>query len=125
MKALLWLQTLWCIYWLVLVLPWMAKNPSPASIAFSVVAILYGAATSALAMKSRIGWAYSFLPPLLALYFAGPDIVANAIAFAMDDPMYVDSPATIFIVAIQALFCLVPAILLILLLLRARRLVLS
>jgi len=39
--------------------------------------------------------------------------------------MYVDSPATIFIVAIQALFRLVPAILLILLLLRARRLVLS
>jgi hypothetical protein len=37
--------------------------------------------------------------------------------------MYLDSPGTIMVVAIQALFRLVPAVLLIILLLRVRRVV--
>lgn len=121
MRVLIWLQAMWCAYWLVLVIPWVSRVISVPSVAFTAGTVVYIAATAGLSLKSRVSWVYSLFPPLLALYFAGPNIVANAIAFVADDPMYLDSPGTIMVVAFQALFRLVPATALIILLFRVRR----
>jgi len=94
--------------------------PVGAALSFWVITLLYCAARLGVAMKSRVSWLLSFIPPLAVLGFMGPRILANLIAFVVDDPIYVDSPGTIMIVAVMTLIWLVPAIALILALLRIR-----
>lgn len=120
MRLLLWLQGLWCLCWLVFAMFGAGRMPVGAALSFWVITLLYCAATLGVAMKSRVSWLLSFIPPLAVLGFMGPRILANLIAFVVDDPIYVDSPGTIMIVAVMTLIWLVPAIALILALLRIR-----
>ena len=49
------------------------------------------------------------LPPLLAVLFTAPQVIDNMYAFASGNPLYLDSPATIIVVAVLALFVTVPS----------------
>ncbi len=123
MKVLFVLQGIWSLLWVALSVSALSKGLSISVVTTALVATFYVVATFGLLAKSKYAWAYSFVPPVMALYSAGPDIVANVYAFAVDDPLYVDSPLTIMVVGLEALIVMVPAIVLLLLLLRARRVV--
>ena len=49
------------------------------------------------------------LPPLVIVGWTAPMVLYNFTAFATRDPLYLDSPATIIVVAIVALFVTVPS----------------
>jgi hypothetical protein len=49
------------------------------------------------------------MPPLLIVVFTAPMVLYNFYAFASGNPLYQDSPATIIVVAILALFITVPS----------------
>ena len=123
MKVLFVLQGLWSLLWVALSVSALSKGVSMSMVTTALVATFYVVATFGLLTKSKFAWAYSFVPPVMALYSAGPEIVANIYAFAVDDPLYVNSPMTIMVFGIQALLVVVPAIVLLLLLLHARRVV--
>ena len=49
------------------------------------------------------------IPPLLVFLFSAPAVLYNFFAFMLGHPLYQDSPATIIIVAISALFITMPS----------------
>lgn len=51
----------------------------------------------------------SLLPPLLAFLVSAPMVLFNAYAFLVGHSLYQDSPATILVVAIIAVFVTIPA----------------
>ncbi len=64
----------------------------------------------------------SLIPPLVGFLVTMPLVVYNFYAFSINDPMYQDSPATIFVVAIMAIFITIPSGLVIAAYWRSRRL---
>ncbi len=49
------------------------------------------------------------VPPLFFFLYTAPFVLFNFAAFIMRDPLYLDSPATIFVVAIPAFFVTLPS----------------
>jgi hypothetical protein len=123
MRVLFVLQGLWSLLWALLAVLSLGTAISLHSVCLGLVATFYVVATFGLLAKSKYAWGFSFIPPIWALCSPGPSIVANGYAFAIDDPLYLDSPGTIMVVGLEALVVLVPAIVLLLLLLRTRRVV--
>jgi len=54
----------------------------------------------------------SIIPPVLAFLITAPLVTYNFYAFATKDTLYLDSPATMFIVAILALLVTLPSFML-------------
>ena len=50
----------------------------------------------------------SLIPPLLAFLVSAPMVLYNAYAFLTRHPLYQDSPATILVVAVIAVFVTIP-----------------
>ena len=74
-------------------------------------------------MHQRAGlepWVVALVVPVVICARWLPMVALNLVAFARDDPLYLDSPGTIFIVAIDALVLIVPSLILIALFWRQR-----
>jgi carbon starvation protein CstA len=108
-------QLSWCIVGAaVAVFFWQGGRIDVAS-GFFAASALY-AALSVLAFKGeRWAWWLTLLPPAIIAVCVGPWAIYNFYAFATDHPRYLDSPATIFVVAINCLVLLVPALIILVL----------
>lgn len=82
---------------------------------FFVGAALYAALSLAAFRRKRWATYLALLPPVLSLLAVGPNVVYNFYAFLTDDPLYLDSPGTIFIVGIEAIIFIIPAIIILVL----------
>ncbi len=60
--------------------------------------------------RKRWAWWLCWIPPLIAIALAGPNVVYNFMLYFRDDPLYLDSPGTILSVAVNAVLFVVPAI---------------
>jgi hypothetical protein len=90
------------VYWIWRGLPWFFNAAVVAAFVLHVVAY------RSLVSGKAWGWWLWLLGPLVCLAMAGPNVVYNTYLFAIDDPLYLDSPATILVVAVTAIFLVVP-----------------
>lgn len=70
--------------------------------------------------SSRIGWLVAFGVPIIIFTRALLMVGSNVAAVARHDPLYIDSPATIYVVVIDALLFMLPSAVLIALFWRER-----
>ena len=70
----------------------------------------------------RWGWWLCWVPPLISLVLAAPNVVYNFVLFFSHDPLYLDSPGTILVVAVNAILFVVPPLVIAILLFWSRTL---
>jgi len=124
MKAIRLIQLIWAAT-LVAILMTLSVNAlvnaqSVKGLPFLLLAVLYLFACIRAWGPSRVAWVVALVTPVVICARWLPMVLVNVVAFVRDDPLYLDSPATIFIVAIDALILLVPSLVLIALFWRER-----
>ena len=86
-----------------------------------LLAIIYLFACVIIALGSnRVAWLIAVLVPLIFCARSLTMVARDVVAFAKDDPVYLDSPATIYIVVVYALLFVFPSLILIALFWRQR-----
>ena len=86
-----------------------------------LLAIIYLFACIIIALGSnRVAWLIAVLVPLIFCARSLTMVARDVVAFAKDDPLYLDSPATIYIVVVYALLFVLPSLILIALFWRQR-----
>jgi hypothetical protein len=81
----------------------------PGALLLGLVA-LYAFLIASLHQRKVWAWWLCWLPPIIALALAGPNVVYNFILYFRDDPMYLDSPGTILVAALNAILFVIPAL---------------
>jgi hypothetical protein len=120
MKAIRLIQLIWAAT-LVAILAALSLNaPTVKGLPFLVLAAVYLFACIRAWGSSRAAWVVALVAPVVICARWLPMVLLNVVAFVRDDPLYLDSPATIFIVAIDALVLVVPSLVLIALFWRQR-----
>jgi hypothetical protein len=119
MNALLRVQQRVQTVWLLLLAPFVTLQLVRAP---SAVSAMWAVACAVLLMATGLLWRRSPMGRLLSLVFSAvvvgsilPWAFFNGWAFAMDDPLYVDSPATILVVVTVSCVTAVPALVVLLL----------
>jgi len=84
------------------------------------VAVVYSYAILSLHRLERWAWWFCCALTAAPILMVAPGVVYNFALFAVNDPLYLDSPGTILVVATNALVLVVPALLVLVLLLSRR-----
>ena len=100
----------------------LASVGNPVGFALIGIAMVYGYAIFSLYRLQRWAWWFCCALAAMSLFAFAPNVIHNFVRFATNDPLYQDSPATIFIVAINALVLVGPATIVLVILLTKRRL---
>ena len=87
-----------------------AKRPELPSVAYWLFWLMYVALLVGADRKVKWCLRLSVLPPLLIFLATAPSVLYNAWAFLARHPLYQDSPATIFVVGVMALFLTIPSL---------------
>jgi hypothetical protein len=114
--------------WAIVIAAWgcfLAWLGNPLGYVFLVACALYVPAIRDLRRGKPWAWWASLAMPVFIVVNTAPNIVYNFILFLRDDPLFQDSPGTIYIVGISALLFLVPAVTLFVMLLAKRRTLLT
>ena len=120
MKAIRLIQLIWAAA-LVAILAALSLNaPTVKGLPFLLLAAVYLLACIRAWGSSRVAWVVALVAPVIICARWLPMVILNVVAFVRDDPLYLDSPATIFVVAIDALVLVVPSLVLIALFWRRR-----
>jgi hypothetical protein len=115
------LQLAWCVLGITLGLfSWYAGHLNGA-IKFLIGSVVYGALSIAAFQGKRWAWWLSLVPPLYFVVCTGPWVAYNFYEFFTDHPRYLNSPGTIFIVVINLLMLLLPAVLILILMVACRK----
>ena len=93
--------------WITILFAW-ALLTSPSAIALTFIGV-HAVICLGLWKNRPIAWVSSPLFPALVTIWSVPIVVRNLVAFFSGDPLYLDSPATIFVVLVFTLTYLVPA----------------
>ena len=88
-----------------------ASRPELGSVAYWLFWLTYVALLLGAVRKVKWCLRLSVLPPLLIFLTTAPSVLYNAWAFLVRHPLYQDSPATIFVVGVVALFLTIPSLL--------------
>jgi hypothetical protein len=91
----------------------------PGAVLLGLIA-LYAFLITSLHQRKRWAWWLCWIPPIIALVLAGPNVIYNVVLYFRDDPRYLDSPGTILIVSVNAVLFVLPALCILGLLLRVR-----
>jgi hypothetical protein len=91
----------------------------PGTVLFGLIA-LYVFLIASLHQRKTWAWWLCWIPPIIALALAGPNVVHNFMLYFRDDPLYQDSPGTILIASVNAVLFVIPALCILALLLWAR-----
>jgi len=119
--ASLFAQLLWCLIGTaVAVFFWQGGRVDMAA-GFFVTSVIYAALSIAAFQGQRWAWWLTLVPPALVAICVGPWALYNFYAFLTDHPLYLDSPVTIFVVAINSIVLLVPAVLVLVLMVVSRK----
>jgi len=119
--ASLFAQLLWClIATAVAVFFWQGGRVDMAA-GFFATSVIYAALSVAAFQGQRWAWWLTLVPPALVTICVGPWAIYNFYTFLTDHPLYLDSPATIFVVAINSIVLLVPAVLVLVLMVVSRK----
>jgi len=114
-------QLLWCaIGTAVAVFFWQGGRVDMAA-GFLLAAVTYAALSVAAFQGQRWAWWLTLVPPALVTICVAPWAIYNFYAFLTDHPLYLDSPATIFVVAVSSIVLLVPAVLVLALMVAFRK----
>ena len=92
----------------------------PGIVLLGLIAI-YAFVIASLHRRKKWAWWLCWIPPIVALAAAGPNVIYNLVLFFRDDPLYLDSPATILLVVVDAILFVIPALGILALLPWARR----
>lgn len=110
MRTLIVIQIVWAsLLGLAGLLLTLAGNPS--GFALLAIALIYGYVIDSLGRRKRWAWWFCCVFAVISIAVSAPNVVYNFFLYAQKDELYRDSPATIFIVAINAFVLVVPAIL--------------
>jgi len=119
-KAIRLIQLVWAAA-LVAILAVLSLNAATAKgLPFLVLTAVYLLACIRARGSSRVAWVVALIAPVVICAIWLPMVLLNVVAFVRDDPLYLGSPATIFIVAIDALVLVLPSLVLIALFWRQR-----
>ena len=120
MKTIRSVQLIWATALVAISVGLSVNAPEPNRLAFLGVACVYLLACIAAVQSSRVAWIISILVPIVICALWLPMVVVSLIAYAKGDPRYRDSPATILVVAVEAVVFAAPALLLVILFWRQR-----
>ena len=120
MKTIRSVQLSWASALVAIFVALSVNAPVPNRLAFLAVACVYLLACIAALQSSRVAWIISILVPIVICALWLPMVVVNLVAYAKGDPRYRDSPATIVVVAVEAVIFAAPALLLAILFWRQR-----
>ncbi|TWU35191.1 hypothetical protein Q31b_52870 [Novipirellula aureliae] len=104
-------QLLWAAFFVLTIGLRAIASGSLLGVSFGVVSVVYLVATLACLANSRLGWIVALAVPILPLLRWTPMVVINFWMFFTGHELYQDSPATIFIVAINAIMFVLPGLL--------------
>ena len=113
MIALIIMQAAWVVILMIVAVVIFHNKGVWIALAFSVLLVAYCYAIFALARRRRrwAWWACVALP-VISLAWSGPGVVYNLWRASQDDPIFADSPATLLVVAINAVVLVIVPILL-------------
>jgi len=120
MKAIRLIQLIWAAALVAILAALSLTGSTVKGLPFLVLAAVYLLACIRARGSSRAAWVVALVAPVVICARWLPMVLLNVVAFVRDDPLYLDSPATIFIVAIDALILVVPSLVLIALFWRQR-----
>jgi len=101
-------QVLWVVLLGVVASYWLWRDLTlPGSLLLGFLAA-YVYMIVALYRGKRWAWWLCWVPPLISLVLAAPNVVYNFVLFFSDDPLYLDSPGTILVVAVHAILFVIP-----------------
>ncbi len=118
-------QLIWAAFFVVTIGLRAFASGSFMGVAFGAISIAYLAAALACLTNSKAGWIVALAVPILPLLRWTPMVVMNFWMFFTGHELYKDSPATIFIVAINAIMFVLPGLLIYLCLFLDRKRLLS
>lgn len=105
------IQLLWALFFVRTFGRWAFATGGIVGVSLVVISILYLAAAIACLKNSRIGWVIAIVIPILPLVRWAPMVFVNFWMFFNGHELYQDSPATIFIVAMNAFMFVIPGVL--------------
>jgi hypothetical protein len=120
MKAIRLIQLAWAGLLVTLLLAGSLSAEVVTGGPFLALAVIYLLACILALGSSRLGWVAALVVPVIICARWLPMVALNVIAFAKDDPLYLDSPGTIYVVGIYALLFVFPALALVTLFWRHR-----
>ena len=121
MKAIRVIQLIWAALLVTLLFIELLAVNVVANGLLLLLAITYLFACIVIALGSnRVAWLIAVLVPVIFCARSLAMVTRDVVAFAKDDPLYLDSPATIYIVVVYALLFVFPSLILIVLFWRQR-----
>ena len=104
-------QILWAGLFVITIGLRALASESATGVTIGVFSVAYLIAAIACLANVRVGWIVAILIPILPLLRWTPMVAVNFWMFFTGHELYQDSPATIFIVAINAIIFVVPGLL--------------
>ena len=120
MKAIRLIQLVWAALLVTLLLSGSLRAEVVTVGPFLVLAVIYLVACILALGSTRLAWVAALVVPVIVCARYLLMVVVNVVAYAKDDPLYLDSPATIYIVMFSALFFVLPSLVLMVLFWRER-----
>ena len=105
------IQLLWALFFVLAIGLRAFASGSIAGVFIGVISVAYLAASVACLGNVRIGWFVALVIPILPLLRWTPMVIVNFWMFFTGHELYQDSPATIFIVAMNAFMFVLPGML--------------
>ena len=110
LKAQQLFQTGWLLAVLPLILLALARGTVAATMPWLIAWVALGLSTIALWLRPRAGIRASAALAVFVAVVSLPWVLYNLFAYGTDHPLYLDSPATIFIVLLSAALTALPAL---------------
>ncbi|MGB7325087.1 MAG: hypothetical protein WBD31_09460 [Rubripirellula sp.] len=104
-------QLIWSAFFVLIIGSRAIVSGSTAGVLFGVVSVVYFVASLVCFANSRLGWVVALVVPAFPLLRWTPMVAVNFWMFFTGHELYRDSPATIFIVAINAIMFVLPGLL--------------
>lgn len=111
----LWLNLAWSVWMAAAFSVLYLLGPMPTGAVVLALAVLFVGLSVAALFRSRWSIALVVAVALLTAIRWAPLVAVNAWMFATDDPLYVNAPATIYIVATHAVLFAIPSLVLLVL----------
>tara|TARA_B100002052_G_scaffold243868_1_gene229093 strand:+ start:489 stop:956 length:468 start_codon:yes stop_codon:yes gene_type:complete len=102
------IQLAWSALLLLTILPGLFIEPTAGRMLWTCFALVMLVAAIGCLGNRRSCWCIAFLGCLIAFVTHAPMLAQNVNMYLHDDPLYVDSPATIYVVALLSLSFLAP-----------------
>jgi hypothetical protein len=120
--ALTIVQGLWACLLGLVASYWLSRGgTTPGLVLFGLIA-LYVLVIISLQKRRPWAWWLCWIPPIVSLALAAPNVIYNVVLFVKRDPLYLDSPGTILIVAVNAILFVIPPLCVLVMLPLKRRL---